>query len=381
MKIRISRSQRLIAATTISAAFFLTEISVGFYTHSLALVADAFHYLNDLVGFIVALAALRVSQADHAPQELSFGWQRAQVLGAFFNGSLLFALGISIFLQSIERFITLHHVENPKLMFIIGSIGLGLNIICATFLHEHHHDHDHGHHDHHHGVQSEVKPHGESDVEQQGGIEDQARHLDHRHQSREMVPAFGGHDLGMMGVMLHVLGDAANNLGVMIAALVIWLTSYEARYYADPATSMGIAAMIMLSALPLVRQSGLILLESAPKGLKLEDVKHDIEQIPGVLAVHELHIWRLNQQKVLASVHVTITDHSKSGLSTLETIRECFHCWGIHSVTVQPEIAAVSEAVPLSLNQIALNELDSQEKYPVQCQSKCSSLCKELACC
>lgn len=67
----------------------------------------------------------------------------------------------------------------------------------------------------------------------------------------EELPIFGGHDLGMMGVLLHVAGDAANNLGVMVAALVIWLTRYEARYYADPATSMGIAAMIFLSALPL----------------------------------------------------------------------------------------------------------------------------------
>lgn len=61
--------------------------------------------------------------------------------------------------------------------------------------------------------------------------------------------------MGMMGVLLHVLGDAANNLGVMIAALVIWLTQYEARFYADPATSLGIAAMIMLSCLPLGKPS------------------------------------------------------------------------------------------------------------------------------
>ncbi|KAL4869379.1 hypothetical protein BDV12DRAFT_208631 [Aspergillus spectabilis] len=380
MKLRISRSHRLMAATAISAAFFLTEISVGFYTHSLALVADAFHYLNDLVGFIIALVALKVSKADHSPQELSFGWQRAQVLGAFFNGSLLFALGISIFLQSIERFITLHHVENPKLMFIIGSIGLGLNIICATFLHEHHHDgHDHDHH--YHEPALTVKPQGQVLVEQ-GDIEDQDKHHGHRHLKHEEVPVFGGHDLGMMGVFLHVLGDAANNLGVMIAALVIWLTQYEARYYADPATSMGIAAMIMLSALPLVRQSGLILLESAPKGLKLEDVKHDLEKIPGIIAVHELHIWRLSQQRVLASVHIAIADHSISDstlTTTISTVHQCCHMWGIDSMTVQPVIASPTKAV--AHYQVEVNELDVQEKYPDTCYVKCSSYCKELACC
>ncbi|KAL3491972.1 cation efflux protein [Aspergillus germanicus] len=372
-----SRSRRLMVAIGISAVFFLTEISVGFYTHSLALVADAFHYLNDLVGFIVAYVALRVSTGKSSPQELSFGWQRAQVLGAFFNGSLLFALGISIFLQSIERFITLHHVEDPKLMLIIGCVGLGLNVVCAMFLHEHHHhDHDHSHGQHHHPE--------EVDVEQQDKLENEAKHHDHRHVKHEEVPAFSGHDLGMTGVMLHVIGDAANNLGVIVAALVIWLTSYEARYYADPATSMGIAAMIILSALPLVRQSGLILLESAPKGLNPVDVKHDLEKIPGILAVHELHIWRLSQYKVLASVHIAIVDLSVSEFSKLvSTIQECFHAYGIHSATVQPEMTGPLNGLASGYvqEQLEINGLVVQGKDTGECQSKCSAVCKELACC
>ncbi|KAL3460513.1 cation efflux protein [Aspergillus heterothallicus] len=370
----ISRSRRLMAAIGISAVFFLTEVSVGFYTHSLALVADAFHYLNDLVGFIVAYGALKVSTGDRSPQELSFGWQRAQVLGAFFNGSLLFALGISIFLQSIERFITLHHVEDPKLMLIIGCVGLGLNVICAMFLHEHH-DHDHDHKHHHHGAEK-------VDIEQQDKVmEGEAKHHNHRHLQHEEVPVFNGHDLGTMGVLLHVIGDAANNLGVIVAALVIWLTHYEARYYADPATSMGIAAMIILSALPLVRQSGLILLESAPNGLDPADVKHDLEKIPGILAVHELHIWRLSQHKVLASVHVATADHSVSEFSKLvTTIQECFHAYGIHSATVQPEISGlVNRNTGEHLHEI--DGIAVQDKDDGQCRSKCSAVCKELSCC
>lgn len=82
----------------------------------------------------------------------------------------------------------------------------------------------------------------------------------------------------MMGVLIHVIGDALNNLGVIIAALVIWLADFEARFYADPGVSMGIAFMILLSALPLVKHSGAILLQSAPRGVNLDDVKHDIEK-------------------------------------------------------------------------------------------------------
>ena len=85
--------------------------------------------------------------------------------------------------------------------------------------------------------------------------------------------------MGILGVLIHVIGDALNNIGVIISALVIWLTSYEARFYADPGTSMGIAIMILLSSLPLVKQSGKILMQSAPHGVVVSDVKHDLEKV------------------------------------------------------------------------------------------------------
>jgi zinc transporter 1 len=124
---QVSRKTRLRAVIAISFTFFLAEISVGFYTKSLALVADAFHYLNDLIGFIVALVAVHMTERKTSPTDLSFGWARAQLLGAFFNGAFLLALGLSILLQSIERFIDLKHVENPKLVLIVGCVGLTLN--------------------------------------------------------------------------------------------------------------------------------------------------------------------------------------------------------------------------------------------------------------
>ncbi|TVY40573.1 Zinc homeostasis factor [Lachnellula subtilissima] len=135
MTFSLTRSQRLMLTIGISFCFFVAEISVGFYTHSLALIADAFHYMNDLLGFIVALVALKISRRPTSPKRLSFGWQRAQLLGAFFNGVFLLALGVSIFLQSIERFVSLQRVENPMLVLIMGCIGLTINIISAIFLH------------------------------------------------------------------------------------------------------------------------------------------------------------------------------------------------------------------------------------------------------
>ncbi|PYH47212.1 putative di-, tri-valent inorganic cation transporter [Aspergillus saccharolyticus JOP 1030-1] len=367
MSPNISRSQRLMVVIAISSAFFVSEISVGFYTHSLALVADAFHYLSDLVSFIVALLALWVSEADDSPKALSFGWQRAQLLGAFFNGVLLFGLGISVFLQSVERFISIERVENPKLMFIMGSIGLGLNLISATFLHEHHH---HGHdHDHLDQAMIEIPA---SNSENSDGQErpGSPEHGDHKHVLHSAQASGHGHDLGMMGVLVHVLGDAANNLGVMAAALVIWLTHYEGRYYADPGTTMGISIMILLSSFPLVRRSGLILLQSAPNGVDAEDVKHDLEKISGVLSVHELHIWQLNQHKTLASVHVTVSDSSVPAfLKLTKTINECFHAYGVHSTTIQPEVVHPSALASLETEGLG------------KCQVVCGTMCAGLTCC
>lgn len=88
-----------------------------------------------------------------------------------------------------------------------------------------------------------------------------------------------GHDLGMLGVLVHVIGDAINNIGVIIAAVVIWQTNYEARFYADPAASLFIALMIFFGAIPLTKNSGTILLQSAPLGVEIDDVKHDLEQV------------------------------------------------------------------------------------------------------
>ena len=101
-------------------------------------------------------------------------------------------------------------------------------------------------------------------------------HSQHRHV--KLAVKAPGRDLGMLGALLHVAGDALNNIGVIVAAVVIWFSESPARFYADPAVGMAIAVMILFSALPLVRRSGEILLQSAPQGVSLGDIKHDIEK-------------------------------------------------------------------------------------------------------
>lgn len=418
----LSPKTRLIITISISFAFFVAEITVAFKTRSLALLADAFHYMNDLIGFIVALVAVIISERSRSPADLSFGWQRARLLGAFFNGVFLLALGISIFLQSIERFISIERIEDPRLVMIVGCIGLGLNIISAAFVHEHHgHDHSHGHghehgeahsHDHGHGHEH-AHDHGEAAVVNLEPVRNSSSskanassrvrtHAEHRHNVAQMKKP--GRDLGMLGVLIHVIGDAINNIGVIIAAVIIWQTRSEARFYADPAASMFIAIMIFISSIPLTKNSGAILLESAPRGVEIDDVKHDLEQIPGIESVHELHIWRLDQQKAIASAHVVVSDQSMSNfIEKARTVNECLHAYGIHSSTLQPETAeeyaqapqddaaaaattADTAITPAAASSGSVSEgvssaLRRRRLDPAACQIICSNLCHNLMCC
>lgn len=185
------------------------------------------------------------------------------------------------------------------------------------------------------------------------------------------------------------MGDCANNLGVIIAGLVIWLADYDGRYYADPAVSMAIGVMILCSSLPLIKRSGFILLQSAPGSVEHEDVKHDLLQIPGICAVHELHIWRLNQKKSLASAHIVLENDRAADFPALaKTVNECFHAYGIHSVTLQPETlvmpkGAVRVGPADAMVRAKDNESHSQSSTydGEQCIFSCGKMCTDLSCC
>ncbi|KAI4234356.1 MAG: hypothetical protein L6R40_006777 [Gallowayella cf. fulva] len=244
---KLSKSDRLLVIIFISFSFFVAEIVVGFSTRSLALIADSFHYLSDLIGFVVALVALKMSERDDSPSHLSFGYQRIQVLGAFFNGVFLVALGLSIFLQSLERFVAIEDIKQPEMVLVMGCVGLTLNIISALFLHEHHHDEPPPSIKSTDDVPS-IKVSNSSSIEP--SIENPPTRLHHNHNPSLATKHLAHrHDLNMAGVFLHLLSDAINNLGIIIAALIIILCHSSARFFADPGISMAISFMICLSAL------------------------------------------------------------------------------------------------------------------------------------
>ncbi|KAK1507537.1 cation diffusion facilitator family transporter [Colletotrichum tamarilloi] len=318
-RFKINRKRRIMAAIAISGGFFIAELVVGYRTKSLALIADAFHYMNDLIGFAVALIALVVSERKPPPpKSLPFGWNRAQVLGAFFNGVFLLALGVSILLQAIERFTQLPNLKDPTLILIMGCIGLGLNVIVLSFLH--------GTYPRNHTTRRGVKrPPLAHQYAYTNNIISQAP---------QPHPPL---NINMLGVLLHVLTDALNNLSVIIAALIIWKSPSPNRFYADPAIGIFIALTITLSAVPLCRRAGQILMESAPAGVDVEFVRGGMLKVPRVQEVSNLLVWQLDQTTTLATAHVTITEDSISSFaSTADAIDLRLQQFGIRSVALHP---------------------------------------------
>lgn len=135
-----TKTFRLLAMLSLTFAFFVVELVIGNITHSVALVADAFHMLSDVLALVVAIVAVRL--APRQSDVNTFGWARAEIIGANVNTVFLLALCLTIVFDAIERFINPEPIENPTLLLIVGAIGLGINLI-GLFLFQGFHGHSH----------------------------------------------------------------------------------------------------------------------------------------------------------------------------------------------------------------------------------------------
>ena len=135
-----------------TSSFFLVEIIVGYATNSMALVADSFHMLSDIMSLIIGFFALRYSKRSQRTERNTFGWQRAEVLGALVNAVFLIALCFSILVESLKRLVETESIHNPVLVLIVGTLGLLINVVGLVLFHQHGHGHSHGGDGHSHGA-------------------------------------------------------------------------------------------------------------------------------------------------------------------------------------------------------------------------------------
>ena len=181
---------------------------------------------------------------------------------------------------------------------------------------------------------------------------DSSVHHGHNHtMPRKPGSKTSGHnhaDMGMNAMMLHVLGDALGNVGVILTALVIWLTDWPGKLYADPAVSLIITAIILKTSVPLTLATAKVLLQATPENISIQEIRQDIEGLPGVVSCHHIHVWQLSDTKVVASLHLQvafpITEHSgEKYMQLAKRARKCLHGYGIHSATIQPEFCLDQE--------------------------------------
>jgi len=304
------------------------------------LIADAFHMLSDLFSLGVGIAALKLVERDHT-ETMTYGWVRAEILGGLINGVLLLSLSFTIIIQAIQRFFEPIEIKRPVLILIVASVGLLFNIVGLLIFSGHGH---HGH-SHSHGHGHEHKP---KQLERESSKSVILTEVKAKVQKEESTT--------MYSVFLHILGDALGSIAVIFSALFIWLTHFKWRFYADPIVSIALSLILVRSALRLVRTTSLVLLQRVPTNIKFDVIKEEIGKVDGVLSIHELHIWQLDDKRNICTAHV-VCDVNKAFMDIGVQIKEVLHQHGVHSATIQPEFVGAAE------------------EY-----SQCSLVCKESSC-
>nr|CAB3266216.1 zinc transporter 1 [Phallusia mammillata] len=367
-----SKSIRLGSMLSLILVYFLAEVLVGHITNSLTLVADSFHMLSDCLSLIVALVAVRMSKRT-AHESITpwpskrryyntFGWVRFEVVGALINSTFLLALCVSILMEAVEKFYEPKLVTNAVLVLAVGGGGLLINIIGLILFGSHAHaghDHGHGHgHDHGHDHKHSHSHDASLDVEaaKNGAVAPSKQDTSMEEQ------------MNMKAVFLHVLGDALGSVIVIVSATVMMLVPHEPidvpatenataengtflcpsivvdelnienRWilYLDPVMSLLLVLIMIFTTVPLFKQSSLILLQTVPNHIQLDDIRDKIEKIEGVQEIHDFHIWQLTGEKLVATVHLQCKD-ADTYLSVAKIVKKRLHDSGIHSSTVQPE--------------------------------------------
>lgn len=273
-----SGSKRALKLTlALTTAFLAVEVVGGVISGSLALLADAAHMLSDSLSLGVALFAAWLAGRPGGPSR-TFGYRRAEILAALFNGVTLVAISIWIFIEAGIRFGDPPEVE-AGLMLVVAAVGLVVNLAAARILH-----------------------------------------------------ARSEESLNVSAAMRHVIADVLGSIGVIVAALVILATGWE---YADPAISVAIGVLILVSSWSILRDSVQILLEGSPPGTDVGEVGRAMASMPGVSQVHDLHVWTITSGFTALAAHVVVGEETDCHAKRRELEEMLRSRFGLDHTTLQ----------------------------------------------
>jgi cobalt-zinc-cadmium efflux system protein len=277
------RRLTIVLALTLGLLFF--EAVAGVLTHSLALLADAAHMLADVAALGLSLVAMRFADRPATPHN-TFGFYRVEILAALANAVLLIVLSGLILFEAWERFRQPADVKTVP-MLVVALVGLGVNLA-----------------------------------------------------SIRLLSAGAGHNLNVKGAYLEVLSDALTSLGVVLAAVTILATGWLG---ADAVVSAAIGLFILPRTWRLLREAVAVLLEGTPAHVDLALLRDAVRRVPGVVDVHDLHVWTLTSDVHAMSAHVVRAD-SAAHDDVLRLVREAvLPAFAIHHVTLQVESRGCEE--------------------------------------
>jgi cobalt-zinc-cadmium efflux system protein len=265
-------------ALILTAGFLLVEVIGGFIANSLALIADAGHMLTDAGALALSLFVAWFSRQPSTPSK-TYGYLRWEVLAAFLNGATLLLVCVWIVVEAVVRIRSPEPVASG-VMLIVAFAGLIVNAVSARMLHPIHHT-----------------------------------------------------SLNARGAYLHVLSDLLGSVATVGAALIVRWTGWLA---ADPIVSMVMALLIVRGAWQIIRESLDVLLESTPSHIAVGSVRAQLEAIPGIESVHDLHVWSVSSGMVAMSAHAIVREPSRHQ-HVLEHVHDAMRLFGIEHVTVQLE--------------------------------------------
>ena len=303
MKEDIMKSKKILFTALLNSMIVVLEMLYGAISNSLALITDALHNLSDVLALIIALVAIYyATKAAHA--KMTFGYVRAEMMAAFINSLFLTLTMLIVLYEACMRFLNPLEVEVYSVM-VVASVALFVNGLSAYLLKDYHHLH---HHHHSHAHADDHTHH----------------HCSHSHE-----------DLNLKAAYLHMLGDAAISLGVILGAIA---TLYLQTPYIDPLLTFAFGLYILKSSFGVLKESFLSLMDANPEDIqKYKELLLSFEEIA---SVHDIHLTHPSSKEKFFSAHIVFsTDQSLAEIEqTIEKIRQKLQkLYGVTHSLLQPE--------------------------------------------
>jgi cobalt-zinc-cadmium efflux system protein len=272
---------KLRIALALILGFMLVEVVVGIVASSLALLSDAAHMLTDAAAIGLALVAIALARRP-AHGAFTFGLRRAEILSAQFNGATLLVLGILVVIEGVRRLVDPPDVQGGPVL-VVAVIGIGVNLVATWVL---------------------------------AGANRQS--------------------LNVEGAYRHLLTDLAAFIATAIAGVIILTTGFA---QADGIAALIVAAIMLYASYGLRIESGRVFLEAAPRGMDVDEIGHALAASPGIVEVHDLHVWEVSSGFAALAAHVVVGRDCDCHQARLQLQRLLADRYGIEHTTLQMDHA------------------------------------------